>query len=368
MKRILALILVSTMLWGITCCSANDTSETTLQSSLPRETSCPPGAHDHDYDDMEDLYEVSYPLTITDQAGREVVIESEPHRLVSSYYITSSLFIALEIDDRMVGIESNPEKRNIYGLSAPELLDLPCVGSPKDFDFEACVALEPDLVVLPLRLSDVAEQLAQLDIDVLLVNPENEAGLITMTELVATATNTQERGAELIEFIIGVKDLLTESLGDVQPVSIYLAGNSDFLSTASSGMYQSDMIALAGGINVGAQVDDTYWVEVSYEQVLAWNPEYILLAADAGYDVDSVLSDDSIAICDAVISGNVIKLPSDAEAWDSPIPGAVLGSLWLASKLYPDRVSEETCYDVIEEFYETFYGFSYSSITAEEAA
>lgn len=309
-----------------------------------------------------DSYEVSYPLTITDQAGREVTIESEPHRLVSSYYITSSLFIALEIDDRMVGIESNPEKRNIYGLSAPELLELPCVGSPKDFDFEGCVALEPDLVVLPLRLSDVAEKLEELDIDVLLVNPENEAGLITMTELVSTATNTVSRGDELVDFIKDVKGLLNDSLGDVEPVTIYLAGNSDFLSTASKGMYQSDMIALAGGLNVGAEVDDTYWVEVSYEQVLAWNPEYILLAADAGYDVDSVLGDDSLAICDAVINGNVFKLPSEAEAWDSPVPGTILGSLWLASRLYPDKISDETCYDVIEDFYETFYGFSYSSI------
>lgn len=342
MKKFIAILLVFAVVFATACSSS--TTKSTEETAETNSSS------------------VSYPLTLVDQAGREVTIESEPHRLVSSYYITSSLFIALDIDDRMVGIESNPEKRNIYALSAPELLELPCVGSPKDFDFEACVALEPDLVVLPLRLSDVADKLEKLDIDVLLVNPENEAGLITMTELVSTATNTVERGNELIDFIKGVKDLLNESLSDVEPVTIYLAGNSDFLSTASKGMYQSDMIALAGGINVGAEVDDTYWVEVSYEQVLAWDPEYILLAADAGYDIDSVLNNDSLAICGAVINGNVFKLPSEAEAWDSPVPGTVLGSLWLSSKLYPDKVSEETCNDVIEEFYETFYGFKYSSI------
>lgn len=342
MKKLLAAILVLVVVCATSC--------SPLTTKSTEETA---GAEASD---------VTYPLTVTDQAGREVTIESEPHKLVSSYYITSSLFIALGIEDRMVGIESNPEKRNIYSLSAPELLDLPTVGSPKDFDFEACVALEPDLVVLPLRLSDVADKLEKLDIDVILVNPENEAGLITMTELVSTVTNTVDRGNELIDFIKNVKELLTTSLGDVEPVTIYLAGNSDLLSTASSGMYQSDMIALAGGTNVGAEVDDTYWVEVSYEQVLAWNPEYILLAADAGYDVDSVLSDSGLAICDAVVNGNVIKLPSESEAWDSPVPGTVLGSLWLASQLYPDKVTEETCYDVIEDFYETFYGFSYSSI------
>ena len=308
-----------------------------------------------------------YPMTIVDQAGREVTIESEPERLISSYYITSSLFIALGVDDRMVGIESEPYKRNIYELSAPELLDLPWVGSPKDFDFEACVALEPDLVVLPLRLSDVADKLEELDIDVLLVNPENEEGLITMTELVATATNTSERGEELIGYIKDVKAVLNDSLEGVEPLSIYLAGNSDFLSTSPKGMYQSDMIALAGGENVASEIDDTYWVEVSYEQVLAWNPQYIILAANSEYDVDSILNDENLSICDAVINGNVYKLPSDVEAWDSPVPGTVLGSLWLANVLYPDKITDETCNEMIEEFYETFYGFSYSSISKAEA-
>ncbi|MCQ2528720.1 MAG: ABC transporter substrate-binding protein [Saccharofermentans sp.] len=346
MKKIMALLLVLSVVFMTAC------SSSTTESEVGAEVSG----------------NASYPMTVVDQAGREVTIESEPQRLVSSYYITSSLFIALGIDDRIVGIESEPYKRNIYELSAPELLDLPWVGSPKDFDFEACVALEPDLVVLPLRLSDVADKLEKLDIDVLLVNPENEAGLIAMTELVATATNTSERGQELIAFIERVKTVLNDSLGDAQPVSVYLTGNSDFLSTSPKGMYQSDMIALAGGKNVAAEIDDTYWVEVSYEQVLVWNPQYIILAANAEYDVDSVMNDESLSICDAVINGNVYKLPAEAEAWDSPVPGTILGSLWLANVLYPDKITDEQCYDLIEEFYETFYGFSYSSITTAEAA
>lgn len=309
--------------------------------------------------------DVQYPLTVVDQAGREVVIESEPQRLISPYYITTSLFIALDIDDRMVGIETNPEKRDIYRLSSPELLDLPTVGSPKDFDFEACVALEPDLVVLPMRLSSVAEQLEELDIDVLIVNPENAELFEEAAVLVATATNSLDREAELISYINDIRNLLETSLADVTPVSIYMGGNSDFLSTAPSGMYQSDMVALAGGSNVGDEIDDTYWAEVSYEQILVWNPEYIVLAANAVYTVEDVLNNESLAICDAVVNGNVVKLPVDAEAWDSPVPGSVLGSLWLASVLYPDVISEETCNDTIEEFYETFYGFSYSAISAE---
>ena len=37
-------------------------------------------------------------------------------------------------------------------------------------------------------------------------------------------------------------------------------------------MYQNYMIENAGGLNAAASVEDTYWAEVSYEQVLDWDP------------------------------------------------------------------------------------------------
>ena len=89
----------------------------------------------------------AYPLTVTDQAGRQVTIESKPEKLVSGYYISTSVLIALGLDDEMAGIEAKANKRAIYKLSAPELMDLPSVGSAKEFDLEGCAALEPDLVI-----------------------------------------------------------------------------------------------------------------------------------------------------------------------------------------------------------------------------
>ena len=82
----------------------------------------------------------TYPITVTDQAGRAVTIEKSPEKLVSGYYISTSLLIALGLDDQMVGIEAKANKRAIYRLSAPELMDLPSVGSAKEFDLEGCAA------------------------------------------------------------------------------------------------------------------------------------------------------------------------------------------------------------------------------------
>lgn len=67
-------------------------------------------------------------------------------------------------------------------------------------------------------------------------------------------------------------------------------------------MYQNTMIENANGTNA-ASVEDTYWAEVSYEQILDWNPDYIILASDAEYDVDSVLNDAALADCTAVQGG-----------------------------------------------------------------
>jgi len=302
----------------------------------------------------------TYPVTVTDQAGREVTIEEAPDKLVSGYYISSSLLIALGLDDQMVGIEAKANKRPIYRLSAPELIDLPSVGSAKEFDLEGCAALEPDLVILPMKLKNAAETLTELDVDVLLVNPENQELLSGMIDLIATATGTSEEAQKLKDFTAAQEKALSEKLADAEKPTVYLAGNSSMLSTAGDAMYQSDMIRLAGGVNAAAEIADTYWVEISYEQLLAWDPEYIVLASDATYTVEDVLADPNLADCKAVVNGNVFQLPNKAEAWDSPVPSGILGAVWLAGVLHPEHFSQEDCEALIDEYYETFYGFTYS--------
>ena len=153
---------------------------------------------------------------------------------------------------------------------------------------------------------------------------------------------------------------LTSALANADAPSVYLAGNSNMLSTAGSAMYQSDMIRLAGGANVAAEIEDTYWVEIDYEQLLTWNPDYIILASDAAYTVEDVLADPNLADCAAVVNGNVYQLPNKAEAWDSPVPSGILGALWLANVLHSEALTDADCTAKIDEYYETFYDFTYS--------
>ena len=299
-------------------------------------------------------------VTVTDQAGRTVVVEKEPQRLVSGYYITTSLLIALDLEDKIVGIENQAYKREIYSISAPHLLDLPGLGTVKEFDIESCLALSPDLVILPLKLKSTAEKLEQFGVDAIVVNPESQSLVTEMITLVGKATNTQDKADDLLDFISVQTSRLSLLLDDVAKPKVYLAGNSNMLSTVGNAMYQADMINLAGGTNVANEIDDTYWATISYEQLLAWNPEYIIIAADANYTVQDVLANPNIAGCDAIKKGNVFKLPSKAEAWDSPVPGGILGAVWLSSIIHPDVCTNTVTNNIIDNFYETFYDFKYS--------
>lgn len=300
--------------------------------------------------------EETMPVTLTDAAGRQVTIETEPETLVSGYYITTSMLIALGQQDKLVGIEAKADTRPIYALAAPELPELPSVGTAKEFDLEGCAALEPDLVILPLKLQESAEALEQLGINALVVNPEDMDLLEETLDLLGQATGSSERAHALMDYNAETEAEMAELLADAEKPSVYLAGNSSYLSTAGSKMYQNTLIELGGGENVAAELEDDYWADISYEQLLAWNPDVIVIAADADYTKEDLLADSQLAGLTAVQNGAVYALPSSFEAWDSPVPSGVLGIRWMASALHGDLYSLEQFRQDAADFYKEFYG------------
>lgn len=383
MKRIISLLLILAMLLSLSACSKDKDGTSDAAASpgadISRETDASNDDASNDGSPREgdasaasngspaadsaaeaQAQPTHYPVTLTDQAGREVTLTETPKRLVSGYYISTSLLIALDLEDSLVGIEAKAGSRPIYRLSAPALLDLPNVGSAKEFDLEGCAALEPDLVILPAKLKDAANTLEELGFPVLLVNPENQELLTEMIHLIAEATDTQARARELLDFTSAQEKRLSGLLDGAEAPTVYLAGNSSLLSTAGSAMYQSDLILRSGGANAAAEITDAYWAQIDYEQLLYWNPEYIILASDAAYTADDVLADPNLADCAAVAKGQVFQMPGKAESWDSPVPGGILGTVWLSGILHPDLCPKEENEAIIDEYYEKFYDFVYS--------
>lgn len=296
-----------------------------------------------------------FPVTVTDHLGREVTIEVQPERLVSGYYITTSLVIALGLADRLVGVEARAERFPVYSLAAPDILELPNVGSAKEFDLEGCAALRPDLVILPVRLSNAISALEDLGIAVIGVDPEDKMRMLETIELVSAATGSQTEGARLSDYIAEKSSELSDLTSGLERPEVYFAGNSAYLSTAGSRMYQHSLIEAAGAENVAAGIEDTYWAEISYEQLIAWNPEIVIIAPGAEYSLEELISDPALADLDAVKNNRVYRMPSQTECWDAPLPSSVLGSLWLASILHAEVYSPDDFTADYNGFYGEFY-------------
>lgn len=148
LKKCLSLLLICSLLLSLAGCNPSSKpagTGTTASSEATSELSSEASSDDASTKAAEN--ETSYPITVTDQADRTVTIEKEPTKIVSGYYIPSSLLIALGLSDKAVGIEAKADKRPIYKLAAPELLELPNVGTAKEFDLETCASLSPDLVI-----------------------------------------------------------------------------------------------------------------------------------------------------------------------------------------------------------------------------
>lgn len=354
-KRFLALVLTAIMTAAsLAGCASKSGSKSTENSASTTAIEQTTGTQTQ----TEEKTKETFPVTVTDQLGREVTIEKEPQKLVSGYYISTSIVIALDLEDELVGVEAKAGKRAIYKLAAENIVALPSVGTAKEFDLEGCAALSPDLVIVPAKLKDKIASMEELGLTVIAVNPENNDLLKEAVELIGKATGQTAKADDLVKTIDKGISSLKDRVGSETNPTVYLAGNSNILQTAGAKMYQNILIENAGGVNVAAEIDDNYWAEVSYEQILKWDPDYIILAADADYTVDDVLKDTNLADCKAVKNGNVYIVPSDAEALDSPVPAGYLGSYYIASVIHSDVVCEEDFQTEAVNFYEKFYGFT----------
>lgn len=95
--------------------------------------------------------------------------------------------------------------------------------------------------------------------------------------------------------------------------------------------------------------------EVDLEQILLWDPEYIIFAPDSCFH--KIGGDPQWQPLRAVANGNVYLTPATPYGWLSSPPAVqrYLGMLWLGELLYP----EYTDYDLqeeVSEYYRLFYG------------
>ena len=307
---------------------------------------------------------ISTEIIITDQIGREVTFDQPVKKLVSSYYISTAILVSLGLEDDLIGIEAKAETRGLYNLAAPALINLPAIGTGKGVNIEEIAALEPDVVIIPKRLSDAVESFESLGIPVIVVNPETLDDFKECVAILAKITGTDETAEKLLNYYDEKMELATSLTDGLEnPPSVYLSAGSDYLSTCTSQMYQNDLIAIAGGDNVSKELTDGYWQMVSAEQINLWQPEYIFAVSYAEYTLDDIKTDPAFSEIPAIKNDNLFVFPSAIEPWDYPTPSSVLGVLYLTHILHPDLYTQEQYIEEATNFYKDFFGID---ITLED--
>ena len=245
-------------------------------------------------------------------------------------------------------------------LAAPEFLDLPGVGSGKETNIEAIAALEPDLVLLPKKQLEAAETLAGLGIPTAVVEPESYESFNALIALLGTLCGCEEQAGALTAYYDGVVERVTGLTKDAERPAVYLAGAASYLRTCAGGMYQREMIEMAGGSCVSQDIQGRAWADVSAEQLAAWDPEAVFSVSYAEYALDDIRGDAALSGLRAVKEDRLYTVPSEIEAWDYPQPSSILGLLWMTHILHPELVSREEYVKGAQEFYQTYFGLEVS--------
>lgn len=309
-------------------------------------------------------------VVVTDGLGRKVEITTPVRRVVIGYPIATEMLFALGAEDRIVGIDMPSQKSAFLNSLKPDVATTVCVGTPRELNIEQAIALKPDLLIVG-RNQELVESLEARGIEnVFAVMAEDLDQLRASMENLGKALQEEEKAQQFIKYYDETLELIAErtsGLPDDKKPLVYIAGRDGLLSTCGKDMYQDSIINMAGGRNAGASEDVSAvargWFKVSPEQVIKWDPDYILVVRYAA-DVtpQKILDDPRFQGVNAVRNGRVFWFPSNLNSWDCPAPQAVLGVQWLAKLLNPARFADLDLQEDVDAFFSAFYGKSFADL------
>lgn len=295
-------------------------------------------------------------IIVKDAADRTVQLDSEAKRIVSCYYISTAALLALGCKEQIVGIEKKADTRVLYRLASPEFLELPAVGSGKEVSLETILALNPDVVILPMKLKDAAKDLTDFGIPTVLVSPEDEEGFRDCVKVLGAVCGKEAEANALLERYAAESGKMSEKLIEAPRVSVYMAAESDPLMTYPKGLYQDHLIEMAGGVNVAGSISSKAKTAVDPEQLLVWDPDVIVIVSGSSYGPEAFYENEQYASLSAVRGGKIYCMPEGVESWDYPTPSSVLGAAYLCSILHPEIYGADQLLTDAQAFYSEVYG------------
>ena len=209
-------------------------------------------------------------ITVTDMTGREITLDGPATKIVALTASDVEILYALGAGDALVG-------RGEYCDWPAEALEKPAVQSGYETNLEEIIALEPDVVIMATMAQTVeqVEKLEEAGIKVVVSDAQNLEGVYTAITLIGQVVGKNDEAAALVKEMqdtFAEIQAKTEDTGktvyfEVSPLQwgLWAAGNGTFMD---------ELAGICGLTNAFGDMGG--WVEVSEEQVLERDPDYIV--------------------------------------------------------------------------------------------
>ncbi len=236
-----------------------------------------------------------------DDAGREVAVPDQVHRVVSLSPSLTNTVYALGAQSDLVGITNY----TVYPSQAAH--EKPSVGAVVGPSLEKIVALHPDMVLaLPeFNGAETIGGLERIGIPVFLFNTGNLSNIYRTVELVGRIMGREREASVLIASLrVRESKVRAQSTSKDKP-TVLLVLSMDPLITAGRNAFITEMIEAAGARSV---TDDLArdWTQMNVEAVLPRKPDYILLMKSGPVSLKDMQKRAGWSSLEAVRRGRVI--------------------------------------------------------------
>ncbi|WIV12640.1 ABC transporter substrate-binding protein [Proteiniborus sp. MB09-C3] len=182
------------------------------------------------------------------------------------------------------------------------------------------------------------------------------------------AVEIAKKYAEYFDEKVKMVTDITSQIPKEERPDVYFS-NQEILWTAGKSSDIVEVIELAGGNCVHKDIEGGSKNEITIEQLLSWNPDYIFVDhagssgnASAEEVIDEMLDDEQYQNIKAIKNDNIYISPTGVFFWDSG-QQKILMLMWMAKELYPEKFSNIDMLEELKYFYKEFYRYD---LTDEE--
>lgn len=306
---------------------------------------------------------------ITDMAGRKVTVPTaENIKSVFSAGPVAAIFLYMVAPDKLLGwnYELNDVEKSII---LDKYQDLSNFGMGDAVNYEAVIAANPTIAINSGKINDAmvsdCDALSEsLGIPVVAVDNElnNSAEAFRfMGELLGVEDHAEEL-AQYAEQVFTDINVLSD-IPEEKKVSVYFGNGEDSLETAPRGSQHAQILDVINAVNVAdLELGDGSRVQISAEQLLAWDPDVIVVNGEPKADksgssaAEDILSNPDYASLKAVQDQKVYGTPNAPFSWvDRPAgPNRLIGMRWFSALIYPEYIKCDIN-EEIHKFFDLFY-------------